>query len=182
LLALVFVAAGSSVCSQATSPQDARRVQGQRVRVIRVVDGDTLIVSSPTFSADERLRLRGVDAPELAHDNQPAAYWGVEAKEYLRRRIEGRDVILHFDGTETRDRFGRLLAFVYVTENDCINLAMIRDGHAYADRRFASFMKSQLGQAEGEARKKGRGLWKSVTPEQMPAWRQKWLERRLQND
>jgi micrococcal nuclease len=184
-LLLAAVAAGSSVCSRVRSPDDARPAGGTRVTVRRVIDGDTLLIFGPTFSGEERLRLRGIDAPELHRDGQPAAHFAEASREYLEKRIAAardRSLILQFDGTETRDRFGRLLGFVYVTESDCLNLAMVRDGYAYADRRFDSFLKSELARAEVEARKRGRGLWKDVKSEDMPQWRQDWMRRRgIQN-
>ena len=179
-LLLALLAAGSSVCNHVRAPDNARPADGTRVTVLRVIDGDTILISGPTFSGEERLRLRGIDAPELARDGQPAAHFAEASRDYLEKRVAavpGRSLILQFDGTETRDRFGRLLGLVYATENDCLNLAMVRDGYAYADRRFDSFLKSELNRLEGEARKKKRGLWKKVNVEQMPAWRQNWLER-----
>jgi micrococcal nuclease len=175
---MLIALAGASVCNRVQTPPIRSDLDGQRVRVVRVVDGDTLIIET-LDGTSERLRLKGIDAPELSSDDAPAPqHFATESANYLRQRVEGRDVILQFDGTERRDRYGRLLGFVYVTENDCINLAMVRDGYAYADRRFDSFLRSKLGQAEGEARQKKRGLWATITPEQMPAWRQRWMKER----
>jgi endonuclease YncB( thermonuclease family) len=54
---------------------------------------------------------------------------------------------------------------------------MVRSGHAYADRRIGHTLQSPFEQAEADARKKGRGLWRGVTEAQTPAWRRAWLER-----
>ncbi len=177
LVLLVLSIAGSSYCSHVATPPHPRNLEGLRVVVHEVIDGDTIVVRTPSDKL-ERVRLKGIDAPELARDGEPPAYFAVESKKYLHDRIDGRNVVLQFDGTELRDRYGRLLAFVYLNENDNINLAMVQFGFAYADRRFSSHLRAKLGQAEGEARGKSRGLWKDVTPEQMPAWRQKWLKER----
>lgn len=175
---LLITLAGASLCNHILTPPIRSDLDGQRVRVVRVVDGDTLIITTPDGS-NERLRLKGIDAPELSsNDTSAAQHFAGESADYLRKRVEGREVILQYDGTERRDRYGRLLGFIYVTESDCINLAMVRDGYAYADRRFDSFMRGKLGQAEGEARRKKRGLWQTVTPDQMPDWRQRWMKDR----
>lgn len=134
-----------------------------------VVDGDTLWIEGQ--GERERIRLIGVDAPE--HD----AHWGDRATAYARSRAQGKPVIINLQETQTRDRYGRLLAYVYLSESESLNLAMIRDGHAYADRRFSHPLRGQFEAAENEARKAKRGLWKEVTVEQMPEWRRKWLER-----
>jgi len=103
------------------------------------------------------------------------AHWAERSRTYLQARIEGKSVTLRLEPIETRDRDDRLLAYVYLTDGDCINLDLIRDGQAYADRRFKHSYRPQYEQAENEARKKDRGLWKGLTEAQMPAWRRVWL-------
>lgn len=71
-----------------------------------------------------------------------------------------------------------MLAYVYVGDSDNLNLDLVRDGEAYADRRFRHSMRPQFERAEAEARKANRGLWKEVTEAQMPPWRRDWLSRR----
>ena len=58
------------------------------------------------------------------------------------------------------------------------DLDIVRDGQAYADRRFRHTLRPQFELAEGDARKHARGLWKDVKEEQMPPWRQRWLAER----
>jgi micrococcal nuclease len=179
-LSLAIALALSAYLSHRSAPQPAKELEGQTVEVVRVVDGDTIVIRT-AGGQQEHVRLRGIDAPELARDDRPAHFWGPESTNYLKKRLDRQRVILQIDGTETRDKYGRLLAFVYHPENNCVNLDLVRDGQAYADRRFTSFMRSQLEQAETEARKRGRGLWKDVKAEQMPEWRQRWSERRSGN-
>jgi endonuclease YncB( thermonuclease family) len=73
-----------------------------------------------------------------------------------------------------------LLAYVYLSDLDCLNLDMVRDGRAYADRRYRHTFRPQFELAEAEARKKQRGLWKDLTEEQIPPWRREWLQRSRQ--
>ena len=101
----------------------------------------------------------GIDAPESD------MYWGDRATEYMRARALNRPVTLRLESTQTRDRYKRLLAYVYLSDTDCLNLDVIRDGQAYADRRFRHTFRPQFEMAEAEARKKKRGLWKDLRNE-----------------
>jgi endonuclease YncB( thermonuclease family) len=94
-----------------------------------------------------------------------------------KRQAQGKQVTINLQETQTRDKYDRLLAYVYLSESESLNLALVRDGHAYADRRFSHPLRWQFEAGETEARKAGRGLWKEITVEQMPEWRQNWLRR-----
>jgi endonuclease YncB( thermonuclease family) len=146
----------------------------KRLLVTRVADGDTIIVRST--AGETRVRLLGVDAPELRRENgSHPDHWADRAAAYTRGRAEGKFVTLQLDPPQTRDTYDRLLAYVYLSDTDCLNMDLVRDGQAYADRRFKHSFRPQYEMAENEARKKQRGLWRDVTVEQMPAWRREWL-------
>jgi micrococcal nuclease len=145
--------------------------------VTHVVDGDTIEIATP-HGQPERVRLIGVDAPETnGRENGEPDHWASEATGYAEARAEGKNVTLRLDGTQTRDRYGRLLAYVYLGDAESLNLALVRDGYAYSDRRFGHTHRSEFEQAEAAARKKASGLWKTLRDEQMPRWRQDWLDR-----
>ena len=81
-----------------------------------IVDGDTfdLATCAETSEADsERVRMLGVDAPEVTHGDEPADCYGAEASEYLADVLEGRSLRLEFD-EECEGNFGRTLAWVFV--------------------------------------------------------------------
>lgn len=139
----------------------------QPVRVVKVVDGDTVHVKPPSSEDVQTVRLIGVDAPETD------AYWGERATAYLAARAAGKEVVLRLEPLETRDRYGRLLAYLYASESENLNQSLVRDGQAYADRRFDHTYRAQFEQTEAEARKRRRGLWKDVRDEQQPPWRQR---------
>ena len=142
----------------------------QQFRVVRILDGDTLVLRPETGGAEATVRLLGVDAPD-----PPSGHWCNQAITYLTNRTRDRLITLRLDGLEPRDADGNVLAYVYITEKSLLNAEMIRDGQAYADRRRPHSMRLQFEQLETEARKKPRGLWKDVTELQMPRWRQDWL-------
>lgn len=148
----------------------------QAYGVLKVIDGDTILVTKRATGDEEKVRLIGVDAPEM----DTRDHWADRATNYLAARLADRDVTLRLDGTQTRDRYGRLLAYVYVTDTDNLNFDLVRDGQAYADRHHPHGLRLQFETAETEARKKGRGLWKDVRDDQQPEWRQRWLKERWQ--
>ena len=159
---------------------DWRAFDHKEFVVTHVADGDTIEVR-PTDGGDvTRVRLIGVDAPELRSrdDDSRPDFWAKEAKRYTENRARGRTVTLRLEQTETRDRYKRLLAYVYVADSANLNLDLVRDGQAYADRRFGHSMRPQFERAENEARKARRGLWTDVSESQMPPWRRDWLARR----
>src|SRR5207247_736210 len=93
------------------NPADQAITQGDFDVVERVVDGDTLLLQS-----GERVRLIGVDTPEIKHPKKPVEYFGKEASAFTRRMVEGKRVRLEFDqGNAARghkDRYQRTLAYV----------------------------------------------------------------------
>ena len=123
--------------------------------VVRVVDGDTLVLQN-----DERIRLIGVDTPETKHPSKPVEPLGPEASAFTRREVEGKLVTLRFD-REKRDRYRRLLAFVFVGER-CLNEELIQAGFSRCITRypFDAAMKRRFLSAESEARAARRGIWR----------------------
>lgn len=165
----------ASVVSHRRHRDYASDLDGAEVAVDQTLQGDLILVRTPADEL-ERVRLKGIDAPDRGHGDQPPAPFSWEAKKYIHGRIDRKRVVLRFEGTERRDEEGDLLAYVYLSDNDCINLAMVQYGYAFVDRRQRGFLSSRLGQAEGEARRKRLGLWKDLTFDQMPQWRQQWLD------
>jgi endonuclease YncB( thermonuclease family) len=134
-----------------------------------VIDGDTLIVLSDGGAMRTRVRLVGVDAPD------EGAHWHAEARQHIISLARGKHVTLRLEPTQTRLEDGSLLAYVHLSDQDSLNLLMVRDGHAYADRHTTHSYQAVFDQEEGEARRKARGLWQAVEESQMPPWRQQWL-------
>jgi micrococcal nuclease len=95
--------------------------------VTRVVDGDTVHVR--IGDDDERVRYIGVDTPETVKPNTPVQCFGEVASHYNRRLVAGQPVRLRFDA-ERRDKYGRLLAYVYrASDGLFVNAALVRGGY-----------------------------------------------------
>lgn len=105
------------------------------------------------------MRLIGVDTPETAHPEKPVEFFGLEASEFTRRMVEGKEVCLEFDW-RIKDKYGRLLAYVYLEDGTFINSEIIKQGYGYAYTRYPFKYMDEFRNYEKEARKNGIGLWK----------------------
>jgi len=133
-----------------------------KARVIEHIDGDTVRVriSDPPkdLSAVETIRLLGVDTPETVHPNQTVQQFGKEASDYTMKNLLGQDVYLAFDW-DLRDRYNRLLAYIYTDRGLCFNAALINEGFGHAYLQYPFQFMEEFKALEREARQQGRGLW-----------------------
>jgi micrococcal nuclease len=131
-------------------------------RVERVVDGDTFIA---TFAgADERIRVIGVDTPETVDPDRPVQPYGKEASNFAKHMLGGRTVRLVGD-VEPRDKYGRLLAYVWLPDGTFWNALLAAEGYAQLitippDVAYADLFRRLV----NEARSANRGLWAGRTP------------------
>ncbi|MDR1024880.1 MAG: thermonuclease family protein [Treponema sp.] len=134
-----------------------------RARVVGHVDGDTVRVQidnpPPGLRERETIRMIGVDTPETVHPRREVEFFGKEASDFTRQRLLGNPVFLAFDW-DRRDRYGRLLAYIYSPNGDCHNAALIREGYAHAYTSFSFQFLDEFRALEQEARRAGRGLWR----------------------
>ena len=132
---------------------------GARVgRVVKVVDGDTIHVQ--VGATKEKVRYIGVDTPETRHPSKGVQCFGKRAAAFNAQLVDGEQVRLVRD-VEERDRYGRLLAYVYrVRDGLFVNAELARLGYAQPlsippDVRFAEHFAALA----RDARQHGRGLW-----------------------
>ena len=126
------------------------------VTVGRVLDGDTFRTSD-----GEKIRLLGINTPEIAHEASPAQPLGYEATRALKRMIDGQTVRLAFD-EQRKDAYGRTLAQVYLRNGLWVNGELVRLGmaHVYTftpNLRWASRLLAR----EKQARQARLGIWSS---------------------
>jgi micrococcal nuclease len=125
--------------------------------VTRVIDGDTFVIKMQT--KEELVRLIGVDTPETKGPGKEQEPYGVEAKDFTRRLLQGKRVRLELDVRE-KDRHGRILAYAYLSDGTFVNAKLIAEGYARVmtvppNVRYADLFL----QLEREAQAAGRGLW-----------------------
>jgi micrococcal nuclease len=158
LLVAVFVAADyAGLFGQGSG--DVGRYDGKTFLVIRDVDGDTFRIAAPDGTKPTTIiRLWGVDTPETKHPTKPVQYFGPEASEFTRRQTSEQFVRLQLVPQQTRDRHGRLLAYVFLPDGQMLNRLLIQTGHATATD-FDHPLKAEFYQLEKDARRGGTGLW-----------------------
>ena len=135
--------------------------------VSRVIDGDTIVLSN-----GEHVRLIGIDTPEsrdnpklrkdaerTGQDKQAIIAMGKRAGAFTNKLVEGKQVRLEFD-VQQRDKYGRLLAYVYLVDETFVNAEIVKAGYAQVmtippDVKYQElFLKLQK-----EARENKRGFW-----------------------
>jgi len=148
---------------QATATPDpafAPTGQTTEATVVRVVDGDTIVVAYG--GAQYKVRYIGMNTPETVDPSRPIQWMGPEASAANKALVTGRTVILEKDVSET-DRYGRLLRYVWLTDGAAwtlVNLALIKQGFASVstyppDVKYVDVYVA----AERDARAGAVGLW-----------------------
>ncbi len=130
--------------------------QSRWVHVAYVFDGDTFRTRD-----GERIRLLGINTPEVGHDKQAEQPYAKQAKLRLIQLIMGKSVQLRLD-REKRDKYGRTLAHIYLRDGRWVNNIMVAEGLAQVYIFAPNFYRADaLLQSESVARNDMRGLWKS---------------------
>ena len=120
----------------------------------KVIDGDTIVLSN-----GEKVRLIGVDTPETKHPQKPVEYFGKEATAFTNKMVGGKVVKLKYD-VQRRDKYGRLLAYVYLVDGTFLNAEIIKQGYGHVYTKVPFKYLEKFKQYEEEAREAKRGLWK----------------------
>jgi len=123
-----------------------------RLICTRVIDGDTIVLSN-----GEKVRLIGVDTPETKRPNHPVEYYGKEASAFTKKMVEGIPVKLE-DDWQQRDKYDRLLAYVYLMDGTFLNAEIIKQGYGHASTQLP-FKYLEFRQYEKEAMEAKRVLW-----------------------
>lgn len=141
-----------------TQPVQTGNPVSDGFRVVRVLDGDTVIIVGRD-NIELTLRLAGVDAPEM---NQP---FGHQSAEFLAALLS--DQTIHLDDVK-REKFGRVLAHAYLGSR-WVDLEIVRQGWAWV---YPDSDSRVLREAEHEARAERAGLWSAESPMSPWEWRE----------
>lgn len=127
-------------------------------RVTEFIDGDTIAVSMNGQS--EIIRMIGVDTPETHRPETPVQCYAVEASSYTKDIIGTRSVRLEADPINTnRDRYDRLLRYVYLPDGSLLAAKLIDGGYGFAYTNFPFQKTEEFKSLENSAKSAGRGLW-----------------------
>lgn len=129
-------------------------------KVINVVDGDTIKTS--IRGNVETIRLLAIDTPETVDPRKPVQCFGKEASNKMKDFVSGKYVKLIDDRSQgNRDKYGRLLRYVYLEDGTFINAEMVKQGYAFSYKQYPTRYLEQFNKYEKEAREKNLGLWNS---------------------
>ena len=150
---ILITAVLSAVAVVQTPAPSLRVTRSESVVVKAVIDGDTIDVS--TYG---RVRLLGIDAPEVGRGFDTSAPFGREAKDRLTSLVLNRWVRLEQEGAAL-DVYNRHLAYVVRDDGVCVNVTLVRDGLARVSARTPLTRLAELQRAESEAQAYRRGMW-----------------------
>lgn len=131
--------------------------------VSKVIDGDTIEVERA--GVKDKVRLIGINTPETVDPRRKVECFGREASNYAKQILSNQEVHLVFDESqEQRDKYGRLLAYIYLSDNSLFNLHMISAGYAYEYTYKIPYLhQAEFKASEAQAKSKQLGLWSLTT-------------------
>ncbi|MEX1995499.1 MAG: thermonuclease family protein [Candidatus Saccharimonadales bacterium] len=154
---LVAVLAGFQT-ERISNPNALVQNQPGLYEVEEVVDGDTIIVNMN--GTREIVRMIGVDTPETHHPSRPVECYGSQASQYTRQLIGKEPVRLEADPLETnRDRYDRLLRYVYLPDGTLVERKIIENGYGFAYPFFPFEKSDEFVAYERQSEAAGKGLW-----------------------
>lgn len=149
----------SPIVAETTKEEEKKEVL-VLYRVTQVVDGDTLKVD--LNGTTETLRLIGIDTPETVDPRKPVQCFGEEASKKAKEILTDKKVALEADPTQgERDKYNRLLRYVYLEDGTFFNKQMIENGyvHEYTYQSNPYKYQTEFKDAEKSAREGKKGLW-----------------------
>jgi len=131
--------------------------------VEKVYDGDTIALRMN--GTLEKIRLIGIDTPETSDPRKPVQCFGKEASNWTKSQLEGRRVRIEADNSQgVRDKYDRLLAYVWRDDGLFINQALIEQGYAHEYTYQTPYSwQADFKTREQAARAASRGLWDAAT-------------------
>ena len=135
----------------------------QEALVVRIIDGDTLMLAGGI-----RVRVLGLDAPEMEKDGQPADFLAHQAKAVLAELTLNKTIALEYDRLRY-DQYGRLLAYLFLPDHTLVNAELVRRGLArvYFIAPNLRYQKALL-TAQQEAIEAQRGVWQQLLQQDEP--------------
>lgn len=128
-------------------------------KVTKVIDGDTFSVSSNNKTL--KVRVIGINTPETVDPRRKVECFGREVSDQAKRLLSGQQVRFESDLTQDdKDKYGRLLRYVFLPNNTDYGMEMIKQGYAYEYTYDTSYKyQKKYKTAQSEAERTGVGLW-----------------------
>jgi micrococcal nuclease len=158
---LPFIALAAAVAALLIGRGGESHASTLHGHVMRVVDGDTIQVRLDG-GRTERVRYIGIDTPESVKPDTPVQCFAKKASHFNAALVDGHDVTLKTDA-EQRDRYGRLLAYVYAGSS-FVNRELVARGYARTLTIPPNVAHSdEFARLARRAREAGLGLWRACT-------------------
>ncbi len=161
-----LIMAGLGYYSQAhpaQTPNLGVPVPAGMYRVVKADDGDTIVVDMDGHQ--EKVRFIGIDTPEVHDPRKAVQCFGQAASNYTKQRLGDQPVRLETDPLSTnRDRYNRLLRYVYLPDGTLLNADLIKQGYAFAYLSFPFTKQDEFHNLQIEARQSNAGLWSHCNP------------------
>ncbi len=134
-----------------------------QTQVVKIIDGDTIEVLID--GKKEKVRVLGINTPETVDPRRPVECFGKEASDKAKSLLSNQSVRLESDPTQNdRDKYGRLLRYVFLSDGTDYGLTMIKDGYAYEYTYEIPYkFQKEYKKAQSEAENRQEGLWSSAT-------------------
>ncbi|HSH18059.1 MAG TPA: thermonuclease family protein [Candidatus Saccharimonadales bacterium] len=158
----------------ANAKQDMVASQPGQYKVVRFSDGDTITVDMN--GKNETIRMIGVDTPETHDPRKPVQCYGPAASAFTKNTITaaGSQVRLAGDSlSSNRDRYDRLLRYVYLPDGTLFNERLIREGYGFYYPYFPFTKEKEFEAAQKTAREGNKGIWGNCNPK--PTDRGGWV-------
>jgi micrococcal nuclease len=157
-LLLALLALTLRTVTHSAPPVEVRKNDQVARKVLKVVDGDTLLLSPA-----EKVRLIGVNTPETIDPRKAVECYGKEASEFTRKMVEGKTVRLELDDAYAKrhhkDRYDRTLAYVYLENGTLLNSEIIRQGYGRVFSRYKFRYRDQFRTIQRQAQDEKLGVW-----------------------
>ena len=143
----------------ATSTKVVNKESIKLYNVKRIIDGDTILINYG--NKDEKIRLIGVNTPESVDPRKKVECFGKEASLYTKNLLENKKVRIEFDESQgRRDKYKRLLAYVFRDDNLFVNKAIIENGYGYEYTYIHSYKyQDNFKKMQWNASSQKKGLW-----------------------
>lgn len=157
ILVLIYIVAAQSGWLK-NGAQTLQQNQPGLYGINHFIDGDTIAVNMN--GSVETIRMIGVDTPETHKPNTPVQCYGPQAADFTRNLIGRNSVRLQADPLDTnRDRYGRLLRYVYLPDGRLVEAELINNGYGFAYTLFPFGKKSEFAADMQTAQSDKKGLW-----------------------
>ncbi|MFC1577193.1 thermonuclease family protein [Candidatus Omnitrophota bacterium] len=121
--------------------------------VVRIADGNTIVLD-----IGDTVYLLGVNSPDITHNSEAIRNLAERSLAFTKKMCAGKRVRLEFDGRSV-DKFGRVLAYVYLEDGTFLNAEIIKNGYGQASTIRAFKLSEQFREYEKEARENKAGFW-----------------------